>query len=92
MATDTGIPSDVFRSTDGPWSLGANLAGSPIVATKAESNRLTVLLIPVGEWLDGTRDSAHGLSHPHRDSLFCRKEKGGRKRPPFVGLRFWACW
>jgi hypothetical protein len=33
---------------------GANLAGSPVLAFTDKDDRLTVLLIPVGEWSDGT--------------------------------------
>jgi hypothetical protein len=33
---------------------GADLAGSPILASEDTSDRLTVFLIPVGKWSDGT--------------------------------------
>jgi len=33
---------------------GANLPGSPILGATAKEDRLTVFLIPVGEWSDGT--------------------------------------
>jgi hypothetical protein len=33
---------------------GANLASSPILGATAKEDRLTVFLIPVGEWSDGT--------------------------------------
>ena len=33
---------------------GANFAGSPILGSTAKEDRLTVFLIPVGEWSDGT--------------------------------------
>ena len=33
---------------------GANLPGSPIIAAEAKEDRLTVFLIPVGVWSDGT--------------------------------------
>jgi len=33
---------------------GANLLGSPIMASKDTSDRLTVFLIPVAKWSDGT--------------------------------------
>jgi hypothetical protein len=36
---------------------GANLTGSPIVADTAKPEHLTILLIPVREWSDGTSDS-----------------------------------
>jgi hypothetical protein len=35
---------------------GADLPGSPIVAGDAPEDRLTVILIPVPKWLDGTAD------------------------------------
>jgi hypothetical protein len=37
---------------------GANLAGSPVLAFTDKEARLTVLLIPVGEWSDGTAGPA----------------------------------
>lgn len=36
---------------------GANLPGSPIIASEVSAERLTVFLIPVGQWSDGTSDS-----------------------------------
>lgn len=38
---------------------GANLAGSPVLATDDPSDRLTIFMIPVGRWSDGTLDP-HG--------------------------------
>ncbi|MGA2948639.1 MAG: hypothetical protein WBP65_08220 [Candidatus Sulfotelmatobacter sp.] len=38
--------------TDAVW--GADLPGSPILASKDTLDRLTVFLIPVGKWSDGT--------------------------------------
>jgi hypothetical protein len=35
---------------------GANLPDSPIVATDVPEDRLTIFMIPVGEWSDGTTD------------------------------------
>jgi hypothetical protein len=35
-------------------SWGANFAGSPILGSTAKEDRLTVFLIPVGKWSDGT--------------------------------------
>jgi hypothetical protein len=37
-----------------PNTWGANLPGSPILASKASTDRLTVFLIPVAKWSDGT--------------------------------------
>jgi hypothetical protein len=37
---------------------GANLPGSPILGATVEEDRLTVFLIPVGEWSDGTAGPA----------------------------------
>jgi hypothetical protein len=34
---------------------GANLGGSPVLASPDAQDRLTVFLIPVGKWSDGTR-------------------------------------
>jgi hypothetical protein len=38
-------------------SWGANLAGSPMVAAEDTLDRLTVFMVPVGNWSDGTPDS-----------------------------------
>jgi hypothetical protein len=38
----------------GPPNWGADLSGSPILGDKDTLGRLTVFLIPVGEWSDGT--------------------------------------
>jgi len=37
-----------------PAAWGAGLPGSPILASKDEQDRMTVFLIPVGKWSDGT--------------------------------------
>jgi hypothetical protein len=47
----------VPQTDDLTW--GANLPGSPILATKDAEDRMTVLLIPVAKWSDGTADSTH---------------------------------
>jgi hypothetical protein len=39
-----------------PTTWGADLPGSPIIEFTDTSSRLTVLLIPVGRWSDGTAD------------------------------------
>lgn len=36
---------------------GADLPGSPIIATDDPEDRLTIFMIPVGKWSDGTADS-----------------------------------
>jgi hypothetical protein len=41
------------RPTD-PATCGAGLSGSPIIGVKDTQGRLTVFLIPVGRWSDGT--------------------------------------
>lgn len=43
---------------DAAW--GANLAGSPILADEDAADRMTVFLIPVAKWSDGTSDSGGG--------------------------------
>jgi hypothetical protein len=37
---------------------GADLPGSPILAAKDAEDRLTIFLVPVGKWSDGTADSS----------------------------------
>ncbi|MFZ0646032.1 MAG: hypothetical protein WAM25_22970, partial [Candidatus Acidiferrales bacterium] len=41
--------SDIDAAT-----LGANVTGSPLLASPDKPDRLTVILIPVGKWSDGT--------------------------------------
>jgi hypothetical protein len=36
---------------------GADAKGSPILAAKVDQDRLTIFLVPVGEWSDGTADT-----------------------------------
>ncbi len=43
---------------DAAW--GANLSGSPIFADDDAPDRMTVFMIPVAKWSDGTSDSADG--------------------------------
>ena len=38
---------------------GADLPGSPILATDDPLDRLTIFLVPVAKWSDGTTDSPH---------------------------------
>jgi hypothetical protein len=37
---------------------GANLEASPVLASDAPADRLTIFMIPVAEWSDGTADSS----------------------------------
>ena len=39
---------------------GANLKGSPILASDSAQDRLTIFMIPVAKWSDGTADSPDG--------------------------------
>jgi hypothetical protein len=45
-----------FVSQGDPAAWGADLPGSPVLALNATSERLTIFLVPVGEWSDGTPD------------------------------------
>ena len=40
-------------------SWGANQADSPILADEVASDRLTIFMVPVSKWSDGTDDSQH---------------------------------
>jgi hypothetical protein len=42
-----------------PAAWGADVPGSPIIAAKDEQDRLTVFLVPVSKWSDGTIDVGH---------------------------------
>jgi hypothetical protein len=42
------IPGDAAKS----W--GADLPGSPVLATDDPEERVTILMVPVGTWSDGT--------------------------------------
>jgi len=46
-----------------PAGWGANLPGSPIFAFSDPIDRVSVFLIPVGKWSDGSPDSGDGGSH-----------------------------
>lgn len=53
-----------FVAAQDPESWAANQAGSPILGVKDSSNRLTVFLIPVGRWSDGTSDlESQAMAH-----------------------------
>jgi len=45
----------VPQTDAGAW--GADLPGSPIMAGPDSDDRLTVFLVPVGKWSDGTRET-----------------------------------
>lgn len=38
---------------------GANLQGSPVLAAEDAPERMTIFMVPVGEWSDGTADEGH---------------------------------
>ena len=40
-----------------PRSWGAGIAGSPMIGGEEIPGRLTVFMVPVGKWSDGTLDS-----------------------------------
>jgi len=46
-----------FTPTTEAEAWGANLPGSPLLAIKDAPNRMTIFLIPVAKWSDGTPDS-----------------------------------
>jgi hypothetical protein len=41
-----------------PVAWGAGLPGSPVIGSKEDADRLTIFLVPVGKWSDGTADRA----------------------------------
>jgi hypothetical protein len=43
----------------GAEAWGANRADSPIIADEVGSDRLTIFMVPVSKWSDGTEDSPH---------------------------------
>ena len=43
-----------FNPGDAAKSWGANLPGSPVLATDDPEERVTILMVPVGTWSDGT--------------------------------------
>jgi hypothetical protein len=46
-----------FMPQPGGATWGANLPGSPILASEDAEDRLTVFLVPVAKWSDGTADA-----------------------------------
>jgi hypothetical protein len=49
-----------FAPLTEPATWGAGLPGSPILGMKDTANRLTVFMIPVAKWSDGTADTIDG--------------------------------
>jgi hypothetical protein len=47
-----------FLPLTDPAVWGAGLSGSPVIGIKSPLDRLTLFLVPVGHWSDGTADSA----------------------------------
>ena len=60
-AAPIGVHGDLFRLSDlltsADDTLGAGLPGSPIFAGEDTPDRLTVFLVPISKWSDGTADS-----------------------------------
>jgi hypothetical protein len=56
----TASPRDVFHSTHGSCGLGRKFAEFPILEAKVTSDRLTIFLISVPKWSDGTADLMAG--------------------------------
>jgi hypothetical protein len=42
-----------------PGAWGADLPGSPLIASKDLEDRLTIFMLPVAKWSDGTADASH---------------------------------
>jgi len=47
-----------FISGDAAKSWGADLPGSPVLATDDPEERVTIMMVPVGTWSDGTAAAA----------------------------------
>jgi len=54
-----------FTSRAEPSAWGANSPGSPVIAAEATLNHMTVFLIPVANWSDGTPGPAAKTTHSH---------------------------
>jgi hypothetical protein len=54
-----------FVAGQDPESWAANQPGSPILAGKDAANRLTVFLIPISKWSDGTSDGGDNQAMVH---------------------------
>jgi hypothetical protein len=48
-----------FIPQTGVQTWGANMPGSPIFAAEVPTDRLTIFMVPVAKWSDGTADSPH---------------------------------
>jgi hypothetical protein len=48
----------VERADSKSW--GAGMPGSPVIGGEEIPGRLTILMVPVGKWSDGSSDSPHG--------------------------------
>ena len=46
-----------FLPLTNPEDWGASLPGSPVIGFKIPTDRLTLYMIPVGKWSDGTVDA-----------------------------------
>src|SRR5277367_4977117 len=49
-----------FAPLTEPAAWGADLKGSPIIAAKVTEDRLTIFMVPVAKWSDGTPAVAEG--------------------------------
>jgi hypothetical protein len=49
-----------FVSPMDPAAWGAGLPGSPILGVRVNSDHLTIFMVPVGKWSDGTADVSAG--------------------------------
>jgi hypothetical protein len=49
-----------FIAGDSAKSWGANLTGSPVLASDDPEERVTIFMVPVGAWSDGTPAPAGG--------------------------------
>ena len=58
----------IFVSGDAAKSWGADLPGSPMIAANDPEERVTIMMVPVGKWSDGTPGSADGALRRDEDS------------------------
>jgi hypothetical protein len=56
-----------FTPLEEPSAWGANFAGSPILAIKADTDHYTLYLVPVGHWSDGTPGPPMEDHSAHKD-------------------------
>ena len=57
---DKGRRASIADGARDGASWGADLPGSPLLASKDTLSRVTVFMIPVAKWSDGTADSPDG--------------------------------